>query len=136
MSGHLLEALSRLCPLPLQAAQRCQRKSLAESSWVVALMNADNCALARGLVSASYVVQGAEALAKRQKLIKSLLSQRRLPQNGWDDATIDLFIQACRSIRATVCRCFAWLRGDSQAEGFPGLDGCLCCKYHCLQKER
>ena len=74
-------------------------------------MNADNCALARGLVSASYVAQGAEALAKRQKLIKSLLSQRRLPQTGWDDATIELFIQAGRTIHTTACRRFAWLRG-------------------------
>ncbi len=56
-------------------------------------MNADNCALARGLVSPGYIAQGAEALAKRQKLIKTLLSQRRLPQDGWDDATIELFIQ-------------------------------------------
>ena len=56
-------------------------------------MNADNCALARGLVSSSYIAQGAEALAKRQKLIKALLSQRRLPKKGWDDATIELFIQ-------------------------------------------
>ncbi|KAK9831899.1 hypothetical protein WJX81_006837 [Elliptochloris bilobata] len=56
-------------------------------------MNADNCALARGLVSPSYVAQGAEALAKRQKLVKAVLSQRRLPQAGWDDATIELFIQ-------------------------------------------
>ena len=74
---------------------------------MVARMNADNCVLARGLVSASYVAQGAEALAKRQKLIKTLLSQRRLPQSGWDDATIELFIQACQVIHATACRCFA-----------------------------
>ena len=65
-------------------------------------MNADNCLLARGLVSPSYVAQGAEALVKRQKLIKTLLSQRRLPQSGWDDATIELFIQACR---VTACDC-------------------------------
>ena len=65
-------------------------------------MNADNCALARGLVSPSYVAQGAEALAKRQKLIKTVLSQRRLPQTGWDDATIELFIQARRF---TACDC-------------------------------
>lgn len=26
--------------------------------------------------------------------MKSLLSQRKLPQEGWDDATIEMFIQA------------------------------------------
>lgn len=56
-------------------------------------MNEGNCTLAAGLVSKSYISQGAQALARRQRLIKSLLSSRRLPQEGWDDATIELFIQ-------------------------------------------
>ena len=56
-------------------------------------MDADNCALAAGLVSQTYVAQGAQALARRRRLVKTLLSQRRLPDEGWDDATIELLLQ-------------------------------------------
>jgi len=56
-------------------------------------MNAENCQLAKAFVSTSYVEQGSQALSKRQRLIKALLSQRRLPPDGWDDATIQLFLQ-------------------------------------------
>eukprot|EP00193_Tetraselmis_chui_P015711 CAMPEP_0177785656 /NCGR_PEP_ID=MMETSP0491_2-20121128/20469_1 /TAXON_ID=63592 /ORGANISM="Tetraselmis chuii, Strain PLY429" /LENGTH=79 /DNA_ID=CAMNT_0019306741 /DNA_START=30 /DNA_END=266 /DNA_ORIENTATION=- len=55
-------------------------------------MNPDNCRLAEGLVSRSYVSQGAQALARREKLVKTLLSQRRLPKEGWDEATVELFL--------------------------------------------
>lgn len=57
-------------------------------------MNQHNCALAALFVSSTYIQQGAEAIATRQRLITSLLSQRRLPQEGWDDDTIMLFIKA------------------------------------------
>ena len=40
-------------------------------------MNKDNCELACGLVSRSYISQGQQALAKRQKQVKALLSSRR-----------------------------------------------------------
>ena len=56
-------------------------------------MDQDNCDLAATLVSKSYIQQGSQALTRRGKLIKSLLSERRLPLQGWDDATIELFIQ-------------------------------------------
>lgn len=56
-------------------------------------MDAPNCELACGLVSRTYITQGSQALAARRKLIKTLLSQRRLPPRGWDDATIELFVQ-------------------------------------------
>ena len=56
-------------------------------------MDPSNCALASGLVSATYIQQGQQALAARVNLIKTLLSQRRLPVNGWDDATIEMLIQ-------------------------------------------
>lgn len=56
-------------------------------------MDEANCELAATLVSRSYIDQGAQALARRRRLVKALLSQRRLPQEGWDDATIELFIQ-------------------------------------------
>ncbi len=56
-------------------------------------MNAENCQLAKAFVSTSYIEQGSQALNRRQRLIKALLSQRRLPPDGWDDATIQLFLQ-------------------------------------------
>lgn len=57
-------------------------------------MNPDNCALAaQGLVSLSYIRQGEQGLARRQRLVKSLLSSRRLPEAGWDEATIEMFIR-------------------------------------------
>ena len=40
-------------------------------------MNKDNCELACGLVSRSYISQGQQAIARRQKLVKTLLSSRR-----------------------------------------------------------
>lgn len=57
-------------------------------------MNQQNCALAAQFVSNTYIQQGAEALATRHRLIRTLLSQRRLPEHGWDDDSILLFIKA------------------------------------------
>lgn len=74
-------------------------------------MDADNCALAEGLVSRTYVQQGAQALARRRRLVKTLLSQRRLPERGWDDATIELLLQVQRWWRSGSCV----LRGEGQA---------------------
>ncbi|PNH12955.1 O-phosphoseryl-tRNA(Sec) selenium transferase [Tetrabaena socialis] len=56
-------------------------------------MNADNCSLAVGLVSKSYIRQGEQALARRQRLIKALLSSRKLPEKGWDEATVEMLIR-------------------------------------------
>ncbi|GIL73612.1 hypothetical protein Vretimale_5501 [Volvox reticuliferus] len=61
-------------------------------------MNPDNCALAAGLVSLSYIRQGEQALARRQRLIKALLSSRRLPERGWDEATIEMLIRDCSAM--------------------------------------
>eukprot|EP00198_Chlamydomonas_reinhardtii_P004643 XP_001693979.1 selenocysteine synthase [Chlamydomonas reinhardtii] len=62
-------------------------------------MNPDNCALAaQGLVSLSYIRQGEQGLARRQRLVKSLLSSRRLPEAGWDEATIEMFIRDCSAM--------------------------------------
>jgi hypothetical protein len=55
-------------------------------------MDPDNCALAARLVSPSYISQGAQALATRRRLVKALLSSRRLPQRGWDEATIEMLL--------------------------------------------
>jgi len=61
-------------------------------------MNAANCALANGLVSAAYVQQGQQALTARCNLVKSLLSQRKLPVDGWDDATIEMLLQVSTTV--------------------------------------
>mmetsp|Transcript_38719 Transcript_38719/g.86114 ORF Transcript_38719/g.86114 Transcript_38719/m.86114 type:complete len:580 (+) Transcript_38719:110-1849(+) len=56
-------------------------------------MNAESCDVACSLVSRSYISQGQQALARRHKRVKALLSSRRMPQEGWDDASIEAFIQ-------------------------------------------
>jgi hypothetical protein len=38
-------------------------------------------------------LQGSEALARRHNTVRTLLSNRRLPTAGWDDATIEMFVQ-------------------------------------------
>ena len=49
-------------------------------------------ALAEGLVSKAYINQGSQATARRSKLVTSLLSERRLPKDGWDDHSIESFL--------------------------------------------
>ena len=56
-------------------------------------MDADCCEVACGLISRAYISQGAQALSRRRRLVKTLLSQRRLPEQGWDDATIEMLLQ-------------------------------------------
>ncbi|CAI5490144.1 unnamed protein product [Closterium sp. Naga37s-1] len=56
-------------------------------------MDAANLKLAEGLVSPSYVRQGAQSLAQRHNMVKSLLSQRKLPRDGWDDDTIEMLLK-------------------------------------------
>ncbi len=70
-------------------------------------MNSDNCALASQLVSRSYIAQGQQALAARQRLVKALLSSRRLPEQGWDEGSIQMLVQVRRG---RWCRCRCWCR--------------------------
>lgn len=56
-------------------------------------MNDANVELAKRLVRSSYVSQGAQGLAARQKLITSLLSERRLPERGWDETQLELLVR-------------------------------------------
>ena len=56
-------------------------------------MDSLNADLACGLVSRTYIQQGAQALAHRRRLVKAVLSNRKLPQEGWDDATVEMLIQ-------------------------------------------
>ena len=56
-------------------------------------MNDESFVLAEGLVSSNYVRQAQQARRARESLFKSLLSQRRLPDNGWDDCTLKMLLQ-------------------------------------------
>eukprot|EP01028_Stygiella_incarcerata_P001928 TRINITY_DN1360_c0_g2_i2.p1 TRINITY_DN1360_c0_g2~~TRINITY_DN1360_c0_g2_i2.p1 ORF type:complete len:566 (+),score=119.59 TRINITY_DN1360_c0_g2_i2:185-1699(+) len=55
-------------------------------------MDDESLVLAEGLVKGSYVRQGGEGYKRRRKLVKSLLSQRRLPAEGWDEKQVELFL--------------------------------------------
>ena len=49
--------------------------------------------LAKALgVSTRYVRQGREAITTRQRLASALLSSRRLPERGWDEASIEMLL--------------------------------------------
>ena len=39
------------------------------------------------------MAQGMEALQRRRKLARVLLEHRKIPEEGWDDATIEWFIK-------------------------------------------
>ena len=56
-------------------------------------MDPANCELAAGLVSSTYIRQGGQSLTARHKMVKALLANRRLPDQAWDEATIEMFIQ-------------------------------------------
>eukprot|EP00124_Ichthyophonus_hoferi_P003317 Ihof_evm9s281 gene=Ihof_evmTU9s281 len=55
-------------------------------------MDAKNLQLAQALVPSTYIRQGADSMATRRGLVRVLLSQRRLPDEGWDDMTIELLL--------------------------------------------
>ena len=55
-------------------------------------MNSTNFDLAQGLVSARYMKQAADARRRREGLVTTLLSQRRMPREGWDDDTIQIVL--------------------------------------------
>eukprot|EP01080_Neovahlkampfia_damariscottae_P008521 gene8521-345_t len=55
-------------------------------------MNDDCFKLAENLISTNYVKQSQQAVQKTQKKIQTLLSQRKLPLEGWSDSLIELFI--------------------------------------------
>lgn len=60
-------------------------------------MNHDVCDLVASskLISPTYIAQGRAALNAREKLVQSLISNRRLPAVGWDEATIEMLLQVC-----------------------------------------
>jgi O-phospho-L-seryl-tRNASec:L-selenocysteinyl-tRNA synthase len=55
-------------------------------------MNGECFKLAESLISSNYVKQSQQAVQKSQKKITTLLSQRKLPTEGWSDSLIELFL--------------------------------------------
>lgn len=61
-------------------------------------MQEDSCELAKGLLRASYVTQGQQALAARRRLTTALLSTRRLPPAGWDEQACEALLRDCAAM--------------------------------------
>ncbi|KAF1333507.1 O-phosphoseryl-trna selenium transferase, partial [Globisporangium splendens] len=57
-------------------------------------MNAKNAQLAEAFVPPTYVEQGLAAIRNREQLFTTLLSQRRVPNDGWDEQTVELVLQS------------------------------------------
>jgi len=60
-------------------------------------MNAQHLDLIKGLISPNYAAQAEQARNSRSKMITSLLTQRRLPAEGWDDSMIQQFLDELAS---------------------------------------
>ncbi len=56
-------------------------------------MEPRNFELSSKLISSRYIIQAQQARTQRESLLRGLLSQRRLPEDGWDDHTIELVLQ-------------------------------------------
>ena len=52
-------------------------------------MNEKNFELARNLIPTTYVYQGRDAIRRREKQVTELLSNRKIPEIGWDNQTIE-----------------------------------------------
>jgi len=57
-------------------------------------MNPENLKLASKIVDSNYIDLASQSLNSRENQIKILLSQRRLPDEGWDDLSIEYFLQS------------------------------------------
>ncbi|PNF28476.1 O-phosphoseryl-tRNA(Sec) selenium transferase [Cryptotermes secundus] len=55
-------------------------------------MNSHSFTLAERLIPATYLQQAAAAKKTRESLIRQLIEQRKWPEEGWDDTTIELFL--------------------------------------------
>lgn len=52
-------------------------------------MNEKNFDLAENLIPKTYVLQGRDAIRRRENQVNSLLSHRKIPEKGWDDQSIE-----------------------------------------------
>ena len=67
--------------------------ALVVAALVVALaMDPGLAELAAQIVGKSYTAQGSEGLQRRRKLVRQLLEKRRLPDRGWDEATLEWWL--------------------------------------------
>ncbi len=71
--------------------QQCETKLFIHS---FISMDDATAALAAALVPQTYIEQGRQALAAREKLLKTLLAQRTLPDVGWSEADIEYTLGA------------------------------------------
>jgi len=53
-------------------------------------LDAASTKLAASLVDAAYVEQGAASVNTRQKMVRTLLANRRLPEGGLDELSIEV----------------------------------------------
>lgn len=56
-------------------------------------MNPDTYAVCEKLIPATYVQQGRESRRVRENKIKHLLEQRKWPEDGWDEETIEMLLR-------------------------------------------
>lgn len=52
-------------------------------------MNEKNFELAKNLIPSTYVNQGRDAIRRREKQVTELLSNRKIPNEGWDNQSIE-----------------------------------------------
>ncbi|KAE8886773.1 O-phosphoseryl-tRNA(Sec) selenium transferase [Phytophthora fragariae] len=83
-------------------------------------MNSKGAALAQQLVPFTYVQQGLDAVRSREKLVTSLLAQRRLPDEGWDDASVELLLHTLSAMDSNNFRGSAGA-GEREARVFSPL---------------
>ena len=55
-------------------------------------MDESSFKLAETLIGKTYATQGLQAIRRRESLAKTLLSQRKMPTKGWDDAAIEFLL--------------------------------------------
>ncbi|XP_049859795.1 O-phosphoseryl-tRNA(Sec) selenium transferase isoform X1 [Schistocerca gregaria] len=55
-------------------------------------MNSHSFTLAERLIPATYLQQAAAAKKTRESLVRQLIEQRKWPEEGWDDTTIEMFL--------------------------------------------
>ncbi|BES90072.1 Soluble liver antigen/liver pancreas antigen (SHypothetical protein/LP autoantigen) [Nesidiocoris tenuis] len=55
-------------------------------------MNSQSFTLAERLIPSTYLQQAASSKRARENLIRALIEQRKWPEEGWDESTIELFM--------------------------------------------
>lgn len=52
-------------------------------------MNEKNFELAKSFIPSTYVLQGRDAIRRRENQVTELLSHRKIPKEGWDGQSIE-----------------------------------------------